>query len=130
MSKKKKRAAGRPKRKVPPSRLMDRLREVETLLRRGKWVEADERLAALDQQYGGPAEVLTLRMQVAVQLQDFQTQLHVAERLAALRPDDPMLQLQLAAAYLNNSWSALALRTFRSFAERWPHHPNAPMAPR
>src|SRR5262245_53386555 len=107
MSKKKKKAAGRGKGAAPPSRLKDRLREVESLLRRGKWVEAGERLEALDEQYGGPAEVLALCLEVAGQLRDFPQQLRVAERLVALRPDDPALRLQLAAAYVNNSWMAL-----------------------
>jgi tetratricopeptide (TPR) repeat protein len=125
MSKKKKGPRGRPKGKGAHARLREQLGEVETLLRRGKWVEADERLEALDRQCGGPAEILALRLQVAVQLKDFATQLEVTERLVALLPDDPMLQLQLAAAYVNNHWSALALRAFHSFVERWPHHPEA-----
>src|SRR5207237_126887 len=61
----------------------------------------------------------------AAQVGDTRTQQSVGERLVALRPNEPLLRLALASAYFQGSRPALALRTFHTFLDRWPNHPDA-----
>jgi tetratricopeptide (TPR) repeat protein len=112
------------------SRLGARLREVRAMLDQGDWVQADDRLLELDEQYGGPSEVLELRYLVAAQLKDLRIKEWLAERIRAQNPHSPEWQLQLAVTYLEQGRHALALRGFQTFLERWPSHPEAAMARR
>src|SRR5436190_159452 len=59
---------------------------------------------------------------------DLAAQQSLCERLIALRPDEPRLRLNLAATYLKASRPALAWRTFKTFIDRWPNHPEAEKA--
>src|SRR5690242_5248907 len=125
MAKKKKRRPG-PSRDRPPSpRLAAQLAEAEDLMRRGRLPEAEELLATLEYQHPNQSDVLALRMAVAARVGDLPTQQEACERLIALRPHEPKLQLLLAGSYLEAGRPALAFRAFRLFLERWPEHPEA-----
>src|SRR5262245_14225950 len=111
----KKRRPDRKKASGGSGRQEPRLREAMDLLRRGRLSEADELLEALDRRGTPQLDLLTLRLEVALQLRDFRLYQHLAERLLLLRPGDPELLLRLASAYLSCARPALALRTFKAF---------------
>lgn len=109
----------------PSPRLLVELGEVETMRRRKQWAEMRQALAALDQRYPNNVDVLTGLVNLAYDLKDTQAYQRAAERLIALKPDDPDVTLGLAGAYMTNLHPALARRTFRRFLERWPDHARA-----
>jgi predicted Zn-dependent protease len=128
-AKKKKRRPGRPAKRAPLSPKVGRqLDEAQSLARRGQWGEAEALLRELARAHPKQPEVLTTWMDLARRCRDYRGYLEACDRLVALRPDDPMLRLARAGAYLSNSWPALALRGFREFLERWPNHPEAEQA--
>jgi predicted Zn-dependent protease len=125
MGKKKKRRPLPPRDRPPSPRLAAQLAEVQELVERGRFPEAEELLATLEHRHPNQSDVLALRLSVAVKVEDLPTQQEACERLIALRPGQPKLQLLLAGSYLQAGRPALAFRAFRSFLERWPDHPEA-----
>jgi tetratricopeptide (TPR) repeat protein len=109
----------------PPQSLVAGLNEAESLTRRKRWIEARELLESLDRRYPNRPEVLAPLVNANFDLKDILGYQHACERLVQLIPHDPDATLGLAGAYLLNSRPALALRTFRRFAERFPDHPRA-----
>jgi predicted Zn-dependent protease len=128
-AKKKKRRPDRPAKRIPLSPKVGRqLDEAQSLARRGQWGEADALLRELARTHPRQPDVLTTWLDLARRCRDYRGYLEACDLLVALRPDDPMLRLARAGAYLSNSWPALALRGFREFLERWPNHPEAEQA--
>lgn len=109
----------------PPLALLKGLGEADDLLKRKQPIEARQRLEALDQRYPGNADVLGLLVNANYDLKDTAGYQRAVARLAKLAPNDPDVLLGLAGAYMSSVRPALALRTFRTFLERFPDHPRA-----
>jgi tetratricopeptide (TPR) repeat protein len=101
------------------------LQRAAALMERERWREAQEVLETLHRRHPGRAEVLLPLMEVAYQLHDYRRYETVCEQLLRLQPDDPDLNVTMAAAYLLNFRPARALLAFRRFLERWPDHEQA-----
>jgi tetratricopeptide (TPR) repeat protein len=108
-----------------PQRLLEKLSEANSLVRRKRWAEARDLLESLAQRHPRQVPVLSALVNLYYDLQDMPGYQHACERLIRLVPDDPDLALGLAGAYLCNMYPVLGLRTFRRFLERWPNHPRA-----
>ncbi|MDW8326589.1 MAG: tetratricopeptide repeat protein [Anaerolineales bacterium] len=90
-----------------------------------QWLQALDLLQPLTEEYPKSAELYKILSNIYVGLGDAHGVLHAAQTLAELEPRTPLIQLNLAGAYLANSWPAIALRVFRNFLRRWPGHPRA-----
>jgi tetratricopeptide (TPR) repeat protein len=120
---KKKRGPGRQRSRTLPGKLANQLGEVGELLRRQRWVEARDRLEALDKRFPNQRDVVFGLVEVYQRLQDFR-QLEVAcERLSKLMPNDAEVALALGKAHLRNYHPALAWRAFQRVRDRWPNRP-------
>ena len=106
-------------------RVAARLREAQHLALRGQWPQAVTLLETLDRQHPGQEEILRLRFDVAHRIGDLRTQLHISETLVELRPNNSNVLLLLGDSYLRATFSAMALRTYRTVLQRWPDHARA-----
>jgi predicted Zn-dependent protease len=122
----KKRRPGKPAkskaRSVSP-RLAEALSEIDQLMRRGRAIEAEQRLVQLERQYPHHPDVLGFHINVAAQLGDFAVHQSLCQQLLLLQPDRSDVHLVLAGAYLRGDRPALAMRAFREFLARFPTHP-------
>jgi tetratricopeptide (TPR) repeat protein len=103
-----------------PAPLIDGLAEVEELLEDEEWEAAVDLLEPLNRRY--PRQPIVLAMLVAAyqELGELEPALPLARQLAALRPNDPAIQLMAATTYLGASYPFLAVEGFRRYVERWP----------
>jgi tetratricopeptide (TPR) repeat protein len=122
---KKKRRPGPPPVAAVPKQLIAELAEAQWLMSRGRSDQALEILRSLDQVYPQRIEVLYELLNAYLELKDHLHYQATCERLLRLKPNDADLTLALAGAYMLNVRPASALRTFRRFLERWPHHERA-----
>src|SRR3990172_1118700 len=95
------------------------LEQAEALMRRRRWREARDLLLPLLQRHPANEGKLSVLANAAYELKDMGTYQMACERLEKLVPDDADVMLGLAGAYMVNLHPALALRTFRSFLEKW-----------
>jgi tetratricopeptide (TPR) repeat protein len=105
--------------------LLNALEEVEALLEDGEEEEARLLLDDLDRRYPRNEHVLSLLVNLAHDQQDMETYQYAVEQLLRITPNDATLILGLIAAYISNGRPALAIRTARSFLDRWPDHSQA-----
>jgi tetratricopeptide (TPR) repeat protein len=128
MAKKKKprRPARKPARPLS-KHLVEGLDRAQSLMNRGRTIEARDLLQELDARYPRREEVLGLLVNVTHDLQDAPGFLEACQRLVAVRPSADFT-LMLGGAYLLSGFAALGLRTFRHFLQRWPDHPGAATA--
>ena len=91
-------------------------------LRRGKFEKAHEVLTELDQTYPDRSEVLVELANCYAAVTNLSRYQETCERLLELDPKQSVFTLGLATSYLAAGAPMLALKTFRSFAERWPNH--------
>ena len=102
--------------------------EVEELLDDERWDEAVKLLEPLAERHPHHVGVATQLAYAYSQAGDYHAYLLAMRRLHRLTPQEPINALALAGAYALNVRSVLALRTFKSFLERWPEHPDAAKA--
>jgi tetratricopeptide (TPR) repeat protein len=102
------------------------LARARTLIQRKRWNEAIQALEALGTGEPDRPEALRLLLQAYEKQRDLAGYQRTAERLLAIEPHNLDVLLALAASYLAAMRPALALRTYRRFLERWPHHVLAP----
>jgi len=123
MSKRKRRGA----RSAPwPSvTLLTGLAETEQLMEEERWVEARERLDALDRRFPRQPDVLVFLVNVCLELGDMEGYQAACERLLEVDPENADAVLGLAGACLGNLRPSLARQAFRRFLERWPDHERA-----
>ncbi len=130
MAKKKNRRDKKKKKPAPPlpSKVADALWEAKSLMRQDRAAKAAELLSEADRRHPNNPTILSVLLDAYHQMRDFEGYLRVIAQLQALTPDNPIRLLMLAAAYLVNTFPALALRAYRQFLERWPNRPEAETA--
>jgi predicted Zn-dependent protease len=128
-SKRKKKSKKHPLQHVQVSNLvMRKLDEAFELMEARRWNEAAKLLYDLDRRHPRTAEVLGVRLELAVRTNDFGLAEELSERLVEVRPNDAKLRLSLAGARLANGHPALSLEAVREYFNRWPDHASADKA--
>lgn len=107
----------------PPPRELDQVRE---LLEQQDYASARERLLELADRPNPHPMVLQALASVAQALEDWRSYLLALESWHRQQPNDADVTLALGDAYMRNLRPVLALRTFESFQQRWPDHPQVP----
>jgi tetratricopeptide (TPR) repeat protein len=125
--KKKQGPAGRPS-SNKDRRLAASLDEAHGLMQSGDFERAAALLDELDRRYPNTREVVHLLAEVHYDRGDDNRHLEACERLGALAPNDPGIQMMLAHAYLSCVFPFLALDLFRRAVERWPDYEKAAAA--
>jgi tetratricopeptide (TPR) repeat protein len=110
---------------APNPRLSEALDQVDSLMERGHWDRARERLEDLIHTYPQRPEPLRKMIEVAVNLDDTHLYQQGCEALFALCPDDRDLPFMLARAYGRNRWLGLCLSMTRRALARDPSHEQA-----
>jgi predicted Zn-dependent protease len=113
------------KRRRPEQSFLNRLREVDSLIERKRWVEARDLLQSLDERFPNREEIMRELLNVYAELKDMHRYQPLCERLLKLHPGDPDLTLAYAGACMGNVRPASALLTFRRFLQRYPQHERA-----
>jgi tetratricopeptide (TPR) repeat protein len=99
--------------------------EAAGLLDEGRVSDARRVLLRLLDKWPGNPDLLAEMCNISDTLQDaVGLELH-AERLRAVRPQNPLATLGLVRAYIANGRLALGLMAYREFLARWPTHPRA-----
>lgn len=104
---------------------MSQLAQAQVLLDQGSLNEASQLLEPLANRPGMQEVALRMLSTVYTELGDRVRILHACERLQHIAPNDPDVHLALTEAYVNNARMILALRSGRSFLERWPQSEDA-----
>ena len=107
----------------PPPRELDQVRE---LLEQQDYARAREQLLELADRPNPHPMVLQALASVAQALEDWRSYLLALESWHRQQPNDADVTLALGDAYMRNLRPVLALRTFESFQQRWPDHPQVP----
>ncbi|ACZ38667.1 tetratricopeptide repeat protein [Sphaerobacter thermophilus] len=107
----------------PPPRELDQVRE---LLEQQDYASAREQLLDLADRPNPHPMVLQALASVAQALEDWRSYLLALESWHRQQPNDADVTLALGDAYMRNLRPVLALRTFESFQQRWPDHPQVP----
>ena len=107
----------------PPPRELDQVRE---LLMQQDYEGARELLLELADESRPHPAVLQALAAVTRELEDWRTYLSAMEQWHSQQPNDADVTLALGDAYMRNLRPVLALRTFESFLQRWPNHPQVP----
>ena len=108
-----------------PAPLIDALAEAEELLEDEEWGEAIDLLESLNRRYPRQPFVLAMLVAAYQEVGELEPALPLARQLAALRPNDPPIQLMAATTYLGASYPFLAVEGFRRYVERWPDEDDA-----
>jgi len=111
--------------RTPARRLLERLEQADTLIRRKQWLAARAWLLALTGSDPDSVEVWGRLVNVYAALDDMLGYQGAAERLLALDPRAHDVRPGLANAYLRNGLPTLALRTLRAFVRLTSEHPDA-----
>ncbi len=96
------------------------LKQIDAMIEAGGLPEALQKLQELAPRLPNRVEVFEIMLMLAVELNDKQTLLKAAIRLAELQPHVPAHHFNLFSAYKQNLMPALALKTGRYFLSRWP----------
>jgi tetratricopeptide (TPR) repeat protein len=104
---------------------ISQLRKAEQLIQREKWDEAETFLRSLSQAYPQDPDPLISLLNLYYDLEDMQKYLGVAQKVAAMLPNDGDTAYVLGGAYLVNQHPLLALQTMRHAVERFPNHQKA-----
>ncbi|MEM7034338.1 MAG: hypothetical protein AAF629_32645 [Chloroflexota bacterium] len=131
MAKKRKKATTRKSRtssKALQSKAQDALEEVEWLISRKQWHQAQAALQSLDQKHPNRPKILTKLIAVCLELDDMRPYLYALVKLQKLQPKNPDLLFNLATAYTVNFYPALAVHTYQAFLNRHADHSQAAQA--
>jgi tetratricopeptide (TPR) repeat protein len=96
------------------------LKQIDAMIEAGDLPEAVQKLKELAHRLPNRVEVFETMLMLAVELEDKETILQAAIRLAELQSHVPAHHFNLFGAYMQNMMPALALKTGRYFLSRWP----------
>ena len=108
-----------------PGRLARTLLEAEELVHEERWEEALARLEDVARRFPDQPELLSILAGIYYGLRDSVGYLDACERLVRVGGRDRDALQNLAGAYLENQFPALALRIFRGLLRRAPEDVNA-----
>jgi tetratricopeptide (TPR) repeat protein len=122
MAKKKQRSKPPTKSSSLPGKLIGKLQRADEFIEDERWLDALEILGPLAKEYPTRSQVLIPLSIVYARLGNLNEYLTTCERLVQLQPDNPELRMALAEAYHKTFRFALALQTYRYYADHWPAH--------
>jgi tetratricopeptide (TPR) repeat protein len=105
--------------------LIPQLRQAETFMAQGQWLEARYTLNALSLDYPENVDVLLNLIDACYEVKDVPGYTRACEMLLAVQPNNADISYSLAGGYILMQHYLLALQAFRYALNKFPHHERA-----